>query len=504
MKPNFTRVIAVGITATLISFGLMAAPTASAAPTTTPTSCSGVWVAVQFDTGDPILGCATSYANNTEMLTSAGFAANTSTGSYGLSLDQIDAAPAAGGTWYWYQASAPIATDGTIGDWTAGSGFGVDTPDRAKISGFRLTDYSTAGWPPPAPQITKVPVASSPKPSDPDPKPGTPPKTTTPADSTAARKAATWLAASVPSSWDSASAALDVGLGLATRGCSQATTLSKISAYLADQSHDYSSSSAYAAAKMAIFADAVGDDPANFGGVDLKERILKGAGSNGRLGSSDDFAFGQALAMIGLKRAGTTPSAAMVDYLVSKQLANGAWGFGSTSDPDSTALALVALSDDVITPTAATKASVAKATVWAASTKKSKGYWENYSPVDSTSLLASALHAHGASVSDSLAWLRSQQLSDGGFPNVLDGTESNQMATAAALLALTSNTYATVSAPLTTCSASGDETTKTPTLPRTGTDASWPLGLAGLGLIALGSALVAARTERRRPRHAQR
>lgn len=506
MKPHFTRAIAVGITATLASLGLLAAPTATAAPTTTPTSCSGVWVAVQFDTGNPVLGCATSYGDNTEMLTSAGFTAVTSTSAYGLSLDKIDAAPAAGGSWYWYQASAPIATDGTIGAWTPGNGFGVDTPDPAKISGFRLTDYNTAGWPPDAPQITSVPVTAS-TPSTPapsTPSPSLPPKGSTPSDSTAIRKAGSWLAASVPATWDSAGSALDVGLGLATRGCSYATELNAISDYLSDQANDYSSNSAYAAAKLAIFADAVGDDPANYGGVDLKERILKNAGSNGQLGSSADFAFGQALAMIGLKRAGTTPSAAMVDYLVSNQLASGAWGFGSTADPDSTALALVALSDDVITPTAATKAAVAKASAWAAGAKKSAGYWDNYSPVDSTALLAAALQAHGVTVTDSITWLGTQQLANGGFPNTINGTTSNQMSTANALLALTSHTYATVSAPLNTCSVDPKAAAEAPTLPRTGTDASWPLGWAGLGLIALGAVLVAARTERYRPRHEQR
>lgn len=507
MLPRLTRVVAVGIAATLTSLGLLAAPTATAAPTTTPTSCSGVWVAVQFDTGAPVLGCATDYSDNTTMLDSAGFSVVTSTSTYGLSLDQIDAKPGTGTTFYWYQASAPIAADGSIGTWTAGNGFGVDTPDPTKISGFRLTDYTTAGWPPDAPEITSVPVATTPAPATPDP--STPPKDASPSDTTTAQKAAAWLATTVPDALTAAGSATDVGLSLATQKCSYATDLKKINTYLADQANDYSQSSAYAAGKLAVFADAVGEDPLNFGGVDLKERILAGAGSNGRLGSASDFSFGQALAMIGLKRAGTTPSDAMVDYLVGKQLASGAWGFGTTADPDTTALALVALSDDVITPTAATKAAVTKALAWAASNKKSDGYWTNYSPVDSTALLASALQAHGVTVTDSLTSLRGQQVKDGGFPNQLNGTTSNQMSTANALFALTSTTYATVSAPLASCKTStsgsgSDASEDAATLPRTGSDASWPLGWAGLGLIVLGSVLVANRTERHRPRHSRR
>ena len=383
----------------------------------------------------------------------------------------------------------------------------MDAPDPTKISGFRLTDYTTAGWPPDAPDITSVPVATTPAPATPDP--STPPKDASPSDTTTAHKAAAWLATTVPDALTAAGSATDVGLSLATQKCSYATDLKKINTYLADHANDYSQSSAYAAGKLAVFADAVGEDPLNFGGVDLKERILAGAGSNGRLGSASDFSFGQALAMIGLKRAGTTPSDAMVDYLVGKQLASGAWGFGTTADPDTTALALVALSDDVITPTAATKAAVTKALAWAASNKKSDGYWTNYSPVDSTALLASALQAHGVTVTDSLTWLRGQQVKDGGFPNQLNGTTSNQMSTANALFALTSTTYATVSAPLASCKTStsgsgSDAGEDAATLPRTGSDASWPLGWAGLGLIVLGSVLVANRTERHRPRHSRR
>lgn len=496
------RALAVGITAALI--GLSGPGVATAAPTLSPTSCSGVWVAVQFEDATPVaLGCATDHSTGAAMLQSAGFAPTTSTSAYGPSLDQIDAKPALGDPYYWFQASAEIHADGTIGDWVAGSGFGSDAPEPGKVSGFRLTSFS-ANWPPPGPAISAVPVtAATATPSatatnTASPTPGAVPKASAKADiNKASAKAASWLAASVPDKWDSASAALDVGLGLATQECAQASKLKSIRSYLSKQADAYSKTSAYAAAKLAIFASAVGDDPTNFGSVDLSQRILAGAGPNGRLGSTDDFAFGHALAMIGLKRAGTTPTDSQLEYLLGAQLASGAWGFGGSADPDATALALMALSAEVITPNATTKAAVAKASAWALSTQQKAGYWQNFSPVDSTSLLGAALKLHGGDMTKARTWLGSAQLAGGGFANSLTGKSANPLSTATALFLLSNVTFVDVSAPLGTCSEPEAEQ-----LANTGTKFSWPLGLAGVALVGLGGALLLARRDRYSPKHA--
>ncbi|HQD97904.1 MAG TPA: hypothetical protein PLO15_10930, partial [Propionicimonas sp.] len=320
-----------------------------------------------------------------------------------------------------------------------------------------------------------------------------------------------WLNASVPKKWDGAGAALDVGLALATRECDFTTTLGDIRDYLVKQADAYSKTSPYAAGKLAIFASAVGDDPADFGGVNLVKRVLDAVEASGRIGSSD-FAFGHALAMIGLDRSGSAPTEKMVDYLLSQQLASGAWGFGATADPDTTALALIALSSEVITPTDATKAAVAKAVAWAATSQKAEGYWANYSPVDSTSLLASALKLHGVDTAKALAWLGTQQLRNGAFANSLNGTEANQLSTATALYLLSGVTFATVSAPLDICaedtgeaSESASAAAKSEQLANTGARGNaLPLGLAGLGAVALGGVLLIVRRERYAARRAQR
>lgn len=95
-------------------------------------------------------------------------------------------------------------------------------------------------------------------------------------------------------------------------------------------------------------------------------------------------------------------------------------------------------------------------------------------------------------VADSLAWMGTQQLSNGAFSNELDGSTANQMATANAMYLLTSTTYATISAPLSTCSVD-DNSGKT--LANTGSNASWPLGVAGVAFVALGVVLVRMRRE---------
>ena len=245
----------------------------------------------------------------------------------------------------------------------------------------------------------------------------------------------------------------------------------------------------------------------DFGGVNLVKPVLDATESSGRIGSSD-FAFGHALAMIGLDRSGSAPTEKMVSYLLSQQLASGAWGFGATADPDTTALALIALSSEVTTPTDATKAAVAKAIAWAASSQKADGYWENYSPVDSTSLLASALKLHGVDTAKALAWLGTQQLSNGAFSNSLNGTEANQLATANALYLLSGVSLATVSAPLSICAespAEPSESAKAEQLANTGTlGSALPLGAAGIGAVALGGILLIVRRERYAARRAQR
>ncbi|KGN41428.1 hypothetical protein N801_07710 [Knoellia aerolata DSM 18566] len=99
--------------------------------------------------------------------------------------------------------------------------------------------------------------------------------------------------------------------------------------------------------KALILADAQGRDPRAFGGYDLVAELRDLVTVEGRFGSSDnDYAvtINQALAIIGLQRAGVTLPAASVDFLAEQQCADGGvrGGIGAatcTSDPDATAFA---------------------------------------------------------------------------------------------------------------------------------------------------------------------
>lgn len=248
----------------------------------------------------------------------------------------------------------------------------------------------------------------------------------------------------------SAAAALDLGLGLATTGCAHAKQLRTLRAYLVKKASGYATTAA-AAGKLAILAVALGDSPKAFGGVNLVARIEAKTSASGKA-DGKEFAFGQALAMIGLARAGRTPSAAMVSALVDQQHGDGGFGYGA-SDPDSTGMALMALSPKVIgTPGAEAKSAIAKAKSWASAHRKPAGYWDNFSPVDSTGLIGSALRLHGVNTAKSVAWLGTKQLANGGFSNTRTGKTANRLATAEALYLITGKSLVTLAAPLTKCS----------------------------------------------------
>ena len=267
-----------------------------------------------------------------------------------------------------------------------------------------------------------------------------------------AAKAARYLATSAPKKWTSPAAALDIGLGLATTGCAQAKTLRSIRSYLKKKAKSYATTGA-AAGKLAVFAAAVGDKATSFGGVNLVARIKARTSASGQV-DKKDFAFGQALAMIGMARGGNRPSAAMVGYLRGQQHADGGFGWGAgPSDPDYTALALMALSSKVARATDAVRSAVRRAKAWAAANRTPAGYWRNYSPVDSTGLLGSALKLHGVNTAKARSWLGGKQLANGGFASTLSGTKANRLATAEALYLITGKSLVTLSAPLKKCSA---------------------------------------------------
>ncbi len=500
MRITLARALAVGTAAVaMLALTPAAVPAQAAAPT-----CDGVWVIVQPDEDSAASAsakCATEYTTGIQALTSAGFKIEQSSGT----VSRINTAPTdsdykTNGGYYWSYWHTTLTTDGALGAWDYYStGAAQSTPAKGEAEGWLLTKSFTAT----GPAMTQIPAADSGATAGTtattSPSPSATAKTASTTTKTAISNAAKYLAQNLPTEDDGAGASAQTILGLAAAGdCSYASTIRSQVAALKQQASAYIKDNPGRAATLAITASAVGEDPTDFGGIDLIQEIANGTDAGtGQVGSSAS-SFVQSLAIIAYARAGQTIPAAMLTNLTSSQDSTGAFGYsyGGTfySDYDTTGLAIQALhaaggQDSVI----------AKAVAWASAEQNSSGYWPNpYSPVNSTGLLGSALELVGTDTGKATTWMVSQQLKDGGLPGVLNGTDSNRWATQEGLYLLTGTTLATVSIPLNTCSTNSTGTADAvDTLANTGA-AAWvgPVGATGLGLVVLGSLLVAARSGR--------
>ncbi|HOQ52711.1 MAG TPA: hypothetical protein PLF56_03755 [Micropruina sp.] len=274
-----------------------------------------------------------------------------------------------------------------------------------------------------------------------------------------ATKAANFLVKNLPTSSDGAAASMTAALGLATTNdCTYAPATRTLVKQIEKNAKSYLYSgkklNQARAANLAITVTSLGLDPKKFAGYNLVSLITKSLPADGQIGGSKS-AFSQSLGLIALKRAKATIPVTLLTNLLSQQGDNGAFGYefpaGTfNADPDTTAMGTLALK-----AIGQLKPQLSSATTWATDHQTSEGYWEAYSPVDSTGLVASALKATGgqdAAVAKAKAWLGGVQNADGGFPNALDaGTDSNVMATANALYLITGTSLLDVSFNLGKC-----------------------------------------------------
>lgn len=275
------------------------------------------------------------------------------------------------------------------------------------------------------------------------------------ARSRAVTSAATWLVANPATADDGLSGEIAAATGLAVANRNAAMLRSRVAALEAKASTAADLNKPGNAANLIILVKAMHLKPTSFGGTDLVQKLRAGS----HLGAGDptpgqvgDFgsAYGQALAIIALKRAHETVPKAIVTRLLSfRDATSGAFGYefnGFVADPDSTALAIQALHLIGGHPTVARKA-----IAWAKKAQTKKGYWISDpafgSPVDSTALMASALKLVHRSSGKAYSWLRTQQLPDGGFAAELRkvGSTSNLLATSDATYLLTGKSLATFS-----------------------------------------------------------
>lgn len=246
---------------------------------------------------------------------------------------------------------------------------------------------------------------------------------------------------------DSGGATTDVLLGLLATG-GHDIEVDAVLSWLEGQAATFAAGNGPAAGKLAMAVAAAGEDPRSFGGVDLVAEIEAQLQPSGQCGGFG-YAFGQALCILGLVRSGAPVDQAAVDFLMTFQdEATGAYGFfaGSdfTADNDSSGLALAALAGVVDQPGARASAQAVRA--YLRSARDAGGWWPGFSPVNTTALAGSGLLLVGEDVTAAQSWLVSQQLADGGLPNTADGTTSDLMATAQALLLLGGQSYLSVGA----------------------------------------------------------
>ena len=177
-----------------------------------------------------------------------------------------------------------------------------------------------------------------------------------------------------------------------------------------------------AAAKAALGAKALGLDPKAVNGTNLIANITGGLDAATGKYAADDFS--QSIAMLGLACTGNTVPANAAAALKATQLADGGWGFGGTSDADTTAIVIQAL---LASGTPKTDTAVAKAITYLKTSIQPDGGW-GYDPIasnaSSTAFALQALIAAGEDVNipqyirpgpSPVTFLLSQQNADGSF-----------------------------------------------------------------------------------------
>ncbi len=329
---------------------------------------------------------------------------------------------------------------------------------------------------------------------------------------------------------------IDVGLGLLAAE-SEAASLDAIAAFLSTEDAVFNyvhgggfdapdAAYAGATAKLGFFASITGGDPRDVGGEDLVDTLLSLEGNDGRFADHSDFGdfsniIGQSFAILSLTAAdGVEPSDAAVRTLVNAQCDDGGYtldfdGGDCVGTADATGIAVQALNasdpgeSGALTPER--EEALVAAAAWLVDNREVDGSYllDGVANVNTTGYGAIGVLAVGLDASPSVAWLVSVQLPDGGLP-LSPGAESDVLATAQALPALSGDSFlsldpavlgASIVVPGPTATPTETQTqtptgtvtptTSTPTLPPTGSSSS-ALTVVAIGFCAVGLAVVIA------------
>lgn len=223
--------------------------------------------------------------------------------------------------------------------------------------------------------------------------------------------------------------------------------------YLAANSEalsEYVSGSGGSAGKAVLALVAANQNPRDFAGENWILKLTEQYTETGQYNTND--AYNQSLAILGVTAVNETVPSLAVTWLKGIQADNGSWGdgFGTDNNPDTTALAIMAMASQGITPG---DPALDKALDFLKSTQMPTGGWEYGSGygenANSTALVIQALAANGQNFYDDkgdwskngrspLTALMSWQNVNGAFQaDFGSGLEDNLFATVQSLPALT-------------------------------------------------------------------
>jgi len=259
-------------------------------------------------------------------------------------------------------------------------------------------------------------------------------------------------------------------------------------------------------AKLILAATAVGENPRQFGGVDLVAKLEGMIGADGKIGSETDTFFNHTLAVLALKSAQRPIPAAAVDYIKNAQQDNGAWAWdGSAETAADTNTAAFAVQALIAAGEASSGDAMTNALAYYKSIQNDDGGWPYQSPSDfgtatdanSTAVTIQALIAIGqnpaggdwttAEGNTPISVLEAFQNESGAFAWQAAVPDDNLLATVQALPAIAGKTF-----PLATMDVGEAAVTAPATMPQTGGAAlnlALPLLLSGLALASGGYAL---------------
>ncbi len=243
--------------------------------------------------------------------------------------------------------------------------------------------------------------------------------------------------------WENPGQTLDVILALHAAGWDPASVASEgVSPinYLQNQLNDYIENGPDAVGKSIIGLVAARQDPRNFNGLNLVEKLMDSYDPETGVFGTAGNTWHQALAILGLKSAGETIPEDVVEQLLDLQEANGGWEYaeGTGEWPDNTALAIQAL---IAAGIPSNHAAIQKALDFIATTQLETGGWGDASTTAYVLMGFTALDLDPASwIIDAgkgpLQALISYQKDSGAFVYNWEYPEDNLMATTAALMAL--------------------------------------------------------------------